>query len=64
MEGELESEWERAGGQWGGQQGQLMEGESEGGVGLRQVDRGVEVDDHDDWSFLFLWMMRLRAEED
>ena len=42
MEGELELEWQRVGCQWGGQQGQFMEGESQGGVGLRQVDRGVE----------------------
>ena len=44
MEGELESEWECAGGKWWRQQGQLMEGESEGRVGLRQVDRGVDGD--------------------
>lgn len=44
MEGELEPEWKRAGGKWWGQQGQLVEGEFEGGVGLRQVDRGVDRD--------------------
>lgn len=41
MEGELEPERERVGDQWRRQQGQLMEGEPERGVGLRQVDRGV-----------------------
>ena len=44
MEGELESEWERVSCQWRRQQGQLMEGEPEGGMGLRQVDRGVDGD--------------------
>ena len=41
VEGELESERERTGCQRRRQQSQLMEGESEGGMGLRQVDRGV-----------------------
>lgn len=41
VEGKLESERERAGCQRRRQQGQLMEGEPKGGMGLRQVDRGV-----------------------
>ena len=42
VEGKLEPERERVGRQRRGQQGQLMEREPEGGMGLRQVDRGVD----------------------